>query len=386
MFYLYICAYMEEKQVIKSEYKPGPIDSMIVSTLQSLDRGSFWTKDKILFFKELAYLLKWWVSLFAAIQLIWDTSENYALKEISKTISAFLHRGKSLSYALNRLPDYFDTGDYSLIKTWEMSWELPMILQSLATEYVYIKEMKNKYIGALIYPAILIVVAIVAVFALFLLVLPNIFSIAESFQNLQLPWITRALHSITIFFQTQWKTILWTVAWLSLVGWVFFSTEFWKKSWFTILLNIPMIGKMTKYFYIVKFCRYMKLMMNAGMSYIQTFQLLRDILDIPVYHDMIERILVWLNKWESIYSVLQYETELIPSDVSVMIKVGEETANLSNSLDNVLEMYQEDLNTTIMRSSKIIEPVMLIFVGWIVVVIALGIFWLILQIMAWAGM
>ena len=83
-----------------------------------------------------------------------------------------------------------------------------MILQSLATEYVYIKEMKNKYIGALIYPAILIVVAIVAVFALFLLVLPNIFSIAESFQNLQLTWITRALHSITIFFQTQWKTIL----------------------------------------------------------------------------------------------------------------------------------------------------------------------------------
>ena len=386
MFYLCVCAYMEEKQIVENEYKPGPIDSMIVSTLQSLDRGSFWTKDKILFFKELAYLLKWWISLFAAIQLIWDTSENYALKEIAKTISAFLHRGKSLSYALNRLPDYFDAGDYSLIKTWEMSWELPMILQSLATEYIYIKEMKNKYIGALIYPAILIVVAIVAVFALFLLVLPNIFSIAESFQNLQLPWITRALHSITIFFQTQWKTILWTVAWLSLVGWVFFSTEFWKKSRFTILLNIPMVGKMTKYFYIVKFCRYMKLMMNAGMSYIQTFQLLRDILDIPVYHDMIERILVWLNKWESIYSVLQYETELIPSDVSVMIKVGEETANLSNSLDNVLEMYQEDLNTIIMRSSKIIEPVMLIFVGWIVVVIALGIFWLILQIMAWAGM
>ena len=87
-----------------------------------------------------------------------------------------------------------------------------MILQSLATEYVYVKDMKNKYIGALLYPAILIVVAIVAVFALFLLVLPNIFSIAESFQNLQLPWITRALHDTSIFFQTQWKAILGTVA------------------------------------------------------------------------------------------------------------------------------------------------------------------------------
>lgn len=376
----------EKQQNSKDEYAAGPIDSMIVSTLQSMDRGSFWTKDKILFFKELAYLLKWGISLFAAIKLIWESSENYALQEISRNISAFLNRGKSFSYALNRLPDYFDAGDYSLIKTWEMSWELPLILQSLATEYIYIKDMKNKYVGALIYPAILIVVAIVAVLALFLLVLPNIFSIAESFQNLQLPWITRALQAISVFLQTQWKLIFWVIAWLGLLGGIFFSTEVGKKNRFRVLLSIPMIGRMTKYFYIVKFCRYMKLMMNAGMSYIQTFQLLRDILHIPAYHDMIERVLVGLNKWENIYTVLQYETELIPPDVSIMIKVGEESANLSNSLDNVLDMYEDDLNNIIMRSSKIIEPIMLIFVGWIVVVIALGIFGLILQIMEGSGM
>ena len=376
----------EKQQNSENEYKPGPIDNMIVSTLQSIDRGSFWSKDKILFFKEVAYLLSGWVSLVESMNIIGQSSDNYALKEISRNILAFLRRGKSFSYALNRLPDYFDQGDYTIVKAWEMSGNLPMILQSLATEYVYVRDMKNKYVGALIYPAILIVVAIVAVFALFLLVLPNIFSIAESFQNLQLPWITRALHSTSIFFQTQWKAILGTVAGLGLVGGIFFSTEFGKKTWFSILLNIPLIGKMTKYFYIVKFCRYMKLMMAAWMNYIQTFQLLRDILWIPAYTNMIERVLVGLGKWETIYNTLQYETDLIPSDVSVMIKVGEETANLSNSLDNILKMYEEDLNNIIMRSSKIIEPVMLIFVGWIVVVIALGIFGLILQIMQWAGM
>ncbi len=377
---------VETEEQKTQEYKPGPIDNMIVSTLQSIDRGSFWSKDKILFFKEVAYLLSGGVSLVEAMNIIGQSSDNYALKEISRNILAFIRRGKSFSYALNRLPDYFDQGDYTIVKAGEMSGNLPMILQSLATEYVYVKDMKNKYVGALLYPAILIVVAIVAVFALFLLVLPNIFSIAESFQNLQLPWITRALHDTSIFFQTQWKAILGTVAWLSLVLGVFFSTEFGKKTWFSILLNIPLIGKMTKYFYIVKFCRYMKLMMAAGMNYIQTFQLLRDILWIPAYTNMIERVLVGLGKWETIYNTLQYETDLIPSDVSVMIKVGEETANLSNSLDNVLKMYEDDLNNLISTSSKIIEPVMLIFVGWIVVVIALGIFGLILQIMQWAGM
>jgi len=377
---------MIEKEITEQEYKAGPIDSMIVSTLQSMDRGSFWAKDKILFFKEVAYLLSGWVFLVEAMNIIGQSSDNYALKEISKNILAFLRNGKSFSYSLNRLPDYFDQGDYTIVKAGEMSGNLPMILQSLATEYVYVKDMKNKYIGALLYPAILIVVAIVAVFALFLLVLPNIFSIAESFQNLQLPWITRALHDTSIFFQTQRKTLLWVVAWLGLVGGIFFSTEFGKKSRFSILLNIPLIGKMTKFFYIVKFCRYMKLMMAAGMNYIQTFQLLRDILGIPAYTDMIDRVLVGLGKWETIYTTLQYETDLIPSDVSVMIKVGEETANLSNSLDNVLKMYEEDLNNLISTSSKIIEPVMLIFVWWIVVVIALWIFGLILQIMQGAGM
>ncbi len=377
---------MEEKEITAQEYKPGPIDGMIVSTLQSMDRGSFWTKDKILFFKELAYLLNGGVSLVDSMNIIGDSSDNYALKEISRNILAFLRKGKSFSYALNRLPDYFDQGDYTIVKAGEMSGNLPMILQSLSNEYVYIKEMKNKYIWALMYPMILVVISIVAVFALFLLVLPGIFSIATSFQNLELPWITRALHDTSVFFQTQRKLMLGIIAWLWLFGGVFFSTDLGKKTRFNILLWIPLIGKMTKYFYLVKFCRYTKLMMAAGMNYLQTFSLLRDILGISAYQNMIERVVTGLNKWETIYSTLQYETDLIPSDVAVMIKVGEETANLSNSLDNVLKMYEEDLNVLIGRSSKIIEPIMLVGVWGVILVIALGIFGLILQIMEGAGL
>ncbi len=376
---------MQESQD-QEEYKAGPIDGMIVTTLQSIDKSSFGTKDKILFFKELAYLLGGGVSFMQALELIWGTSTNYAIKEIAKTISSFVHQGKSLSYALNRLPDYFDQGDYSIVKAGEASGNLPQVLTSLAQEYVYTKDIKDKYIGALIYPTMLIVIAIVAVFGLFLLVLPNIFSIATSFTGLKLPWITQMLRDMTTFFQNQRKLLLGILVWLSLVGGVFFSSDAGKKSRFQILLNIPLVGKMTKYFYLVRRCRYMKLLLNSGLSYVQTFKLLRDILGIPAYQDMISRVLDGLTKGDTIYNSLKDETDLIPADVSVMIKVGEETANLSNSLDNVLHMYESDLNNLISRLAKVIEPIMLIFVWWIVVVIALGIFWLILQIMQWAGM
>lgn len=361
------------------------IDIGIIRFLQSLDKGNFGTKDKILFFKELSYLLNGGVSLVEAMRIIGTSSDNYALKEIGKDISKFLHAGKPLSYALNRLPNYFDEWDYNVIRAWEASGELPSILKSLSEEYVFMSDIKNKYVGALIYPLILIIIAVVAVVTLFWFVLPNIFSIAADFDTVKLPWITQVLKDMSDFLRTQWGAILGVIWWMSLILSVFFSTESGKKTWFSIILNIPLIGTMTKYFYLVKRCRYMKLMLWAGLNYLQTFQLLRAILWIPAYQDMLERVLWWLQRWESIYSSLKDETELMPSDVSVMIKVGEESANLQNSIDNVLTMYEGELNILISRLAKVIEPIMLIFIWGIVVVIAFWIFWLILQIMEGVG-
>lgn len=188
------------------------------------------------------------------------------------------------------------------------------------------------------------------------------------------------------FMKTQRKGILSAIGWVWLILSIFFSTESGKKTWFNMLLNIPLIGKMTKYFYVVKRCRYMKLLLWAWMNYIQTFTLLRAILGIPAYQDMLDRIISWLQRWENIFDWLKDETDLIPSDVSVMIKVWEESANLKNSIDNVLTMYEGELNNLINRLSKVIEPIMLIFIWWVIVFIAFAIFWLILQIMEGVGL
>ena len=130
----------------------------------------------------------------------------------------------------------------------------------------------------------------------------------------------------------------------------------------------------------------MKLLLSSGLNYLQTFQLLKEILWIPAYQEMIQHIIDGLNKGETIYAWLENATDLIPSDVAVMVKVGEETANLPVSLDNVLQMYEGDLNILIERLAKVIEPIMLIFIWWVVVVIALGVFGLILQIMQGSGL
>ena len=119
------------------------------------------------------------------------------------------------------------------------------------------------------------------------------------------------------------------------------------------------------------------------MNYVETFKTLRDVLRISMYQSMIERVLAGLQKWETINSSIKHESELIPSNAVVLIRVWEETANLQNSLGNILTIYKEELDSTIDRLSKVIEPIMLVFIWALVAIIATWVFWIIYQLMEW---
>lgn len=127
------------------------------------------------------------------------------------------------------------------------------------------------------------------------------------------------------------------------------------------MMSLPLVGKMTKTYYRIKWARYMKLMIGAGLDYVQTFRLLRGVLAIPAYQEMIEKVMAGLQIGKTIYDALKEETDLIYPNAAVMIKVGEETAHLEDSMGNIIAMYQEELDNSITQFSKILEPVILIF-------------------------
>jgi type II secretory pathway component PulF len=161
------------KNIFKTnQHKKHFLDESIKSFLQSNDKSNFSGKEKILFYKELVYMMKGGVSLMEAMQIILTSSENFAIKTVAKEIAYYLRKGQSLSYAISRLPEYFDEGDAAIIKTGEATGNLPIVLQSLADEYTYLREIQQKYIGAMIYPCALIVISFVAVIYLFAFVLP----------------------------------------------------------------------------------------------------------------------------------------------------------------------------------------------------------------------
>lgn len=364
--------------------KKSFMDKIIESVLDSSDKTTFSGKDKILFYKELVYMMRWWVSLMETMKTIYETSDNAAVRRVAKDISRYLDNGKELSYAISRLPEYFDEWDASIIKTWEVSWNLPNVLQSLAEEYAYLSEIKQKYIWAMIYPVSLIIISIVAVIYLFGFVLPDIFDTLSSSVT-EMPYITMILKNFSDFIVNYRKyiAIFGILAILLII--TYSATESWKKRMYRTLVGLPIVGNMTKSYYLIKWARYMKLMVGSGMDYVDTFRLLRDVLRIPLYQSMIEQVLADITLWKSLYEPISQHRDIVPANVSALLKVWEETANLENALQNIIDIYQEELDNSIKNFSKAIEPFILIFVWWIVLLIALGVFNLIFAVMdsAW---
>lgn len=357
------------------------IDNLIKQFIINSDKRSFGVKEKILLFKELGNLLKGGIGIAEGLAIIGENSDNYAIQEITSTLHEHITQGKSLSVSIAKYPQYFDETDIATIQSGESSGNLDDILMMIGAEYSYINTLKQKFIGALTYPSILIIVAIGAVIALFMFILPSIFEMAEQFNADELPTVTKVLKSFSDFLATNGLQVWIAILFAIFAGFVFTSTEIGQKKLYELLFEIPILGKMIKAYYLIRFSRYTKMLLESGINYRTIFKMLKNVISHPIFRPIFDKTIAGLDTGKTIYDSLKDDTILIPNSVAALIKVGEQTATLPHTFDTIIGIYEEELDNYINNLSKLIEPIMLVFIGGIVVLISLGVFGVILNIM-----
>lgn len=343
----------------------------------------FTLKDKIFFLKELSYLLWWWVSIPVALKTIKDNTENETIKSICDQIFSLIKKWETLSRSLVVLDKYFTEWDVKIISSWESIWELPKVLKQLALEYENLYMIRTKYITAMIYPAILLFIIVLALIIIFKLILPWFLNIVASFPNTQLPESTKLLFKINHFVSNNWWLIwIFSIIILAII-WLFLSTEEWTRFLSNILIRIPIIWNIFRLYYVVYFLRYFTLLIYSWLPITKVFLHLKWVMKNPIYKDMCDDILINLNKWESFIPVMKKYNNIIPTDVIVLLKVWEETANLEESSKNAIWLYEEEFNKIVDNLSKIIEPIMIVFIWWIIWFVAISIFWVLMSVLDW---
>lgn len=350
------------------------LDRYIDKYLKERELGYFSIKQKVFLFRELSFLIEGWVSIVDAVLIIKSGTDKWSIKKICDEMYNALNKGETLSYSMGELPRYFNQGDNNIIRSGEESWELTRVLKYLADEYEFIHNIKSKYVSAMIYPSLLFTIAILAVFLLFTNILPGIFDIIVQFDGVQIPPETKAMMIFSSFLQ---KNTIKLILWVFIVGFIWtivFSTNDGKRFLDEHIFHLPLVGKLTQYYDMVKFMRYMRLLMEAGMNFLDVFIFLKDIMPNMSYKEAIDDIIWAINRWETIWATLEKYTHFIAKDVVALLKVGEETASFESALTNAIRMYEDEFQKVLEWVSKAIEPMLIVFIGWVVAMVAVSVF------------
>lgn len=350
------------------------IDKEIDKFLRERELGYFSIRQKVFLFRELAYLIEGWVAIADAVIIVKGSTDKWSVKKICDEMFEALNKWETLSYSLSGLPRYFNDGDVNIIKSGEESWEMTHVLKYLAEEYEFMHKIKSKYISSMIYPVLLFLIAILAVYLLFTKILPGIFDMVTWFGDINLPPTTKFLIWVTNFLTAHSTNLIVGIILTWLAGGIFFSTEGGKRLLDQYIFQLPLIGKVTQYYDMLKFMRYMRLLMQSWMNFLEVFIFLKDIMGNSSYKIMIEDIIAAINRWERIWSVLEKYTDFVARDVVALLKVWEETASFDKTLNNAIRMYEDEFQKVIDGVSKIIEPVLIVFIWLIVAMVALSVF------------
>ena len=321
--------------------------------------------------KQFAILLKSAVDINDALRAIADQVENKELRFIYIRIRELVTEGKSLSEAHAQFPKVFSSIYTNMLGAAEKAGALPLVMQRLCDFIYYQIEIRKKIVGALSYPAMMVTMAIVVVFYLFVKILPQM---TKSFTSLKvvLPWYTILMNQISAWMQAWWPVCL-----ASIVGIILFLISWSKTKKGTekidlFLFTAPIVGPLTQKITVSRFTKTLSTILASGVRIVEALQLTRKVVGNTVMERALDEALVKIQDGDKLATALE-KTGRFPVMVIHMMKTGEKTGKMEDMLVNIAEVYDEDVNTQITATTKLIEPAMMMFMAGVVFMMVMAV-------------
>ncbi|MBL7107021.1 MAG: type II secretion system F family protein [Phycisphaerae bacterium] len=331
--------------------------------------------DLILFTTQLSVMLDSGVVLSDALEAIAEQSEEEKFRHVVEDISESVKQGENFSRALTVYPRIFDAMFVSMVKASEASGRMPQMLNVLSDYLSFEDETKKKIKGALTYPMIMAVMAVVATGTLMFFVLPRFIKIYEARQA-ALPKLTQIIVSISSFTRNP-KAMTLFVTFLIVAGFALYSwlnTTNGRKKIDYLKIKTPVLGTMFKDMIIARSLRIMATMLNTGVNVIDTLEIMRGASDNyyfqKLWENCIKKIKDGYQLSDSISKVAGID--LIYPGVAKMLKAGEKSGKIGQVSDKISSYYEKKLQGSIKSAMTLIEPVMITILGSIIGTIAIA--------------
>lgn len=327
--------------------------------------------------RQLATLIGAGFPLVSALEALMAQFPSPSLKKMVAKIKDAVVEGTSFADALNGFPSVFSSVYVNMVRVGETSGTLEIILNRLAEITEKQEELKSRVVTAMIYPLLIMMVGVLIMIFLFIYVIPNITSIFKDI-NQELPLPTQVLIGTSDFFKSYWW-ILFILA----VG-MFIGIRALRKSakgryWMDKNFHIlPMVGPISNKLATARFARTLGSLLDNGVSMLPAMDIVKNVVGNVHIAEIIENANVDVGKGQPLHKSLD-AANVFPPIAIQMIMVGEQSGNLEEMLNKVGDIFEKEVETSIMRLTALLEPIMVLIMAGMVLFIILSIFLPILE-------
>jgi type IV pilus assembly protein PilC len=356
----------------KQSGKTGSRQENILKRIQSfrIEFGPS-NKDILNFTNQLAIMVRAGISIQDSLELIAAQLESRKFVAIIADLKDKIEAGRSFSQSLAEHPQVFSNLYINMVAAAEASGSLSSMLQKLAEYLDQEAETRSQIKGAMVYPIIIAVMAVLVTIFLLCFVLPRFTAIFAGKEHL-LPRPTKILMASSVFLRSYWIFILLGVGAMVTGFWYFIGTNTGRLWWDKTKLVLPLVKTLCRSLYITRNLHTMGVLTRAGVPILNTISITSQISGNVLFRDM------WLGVYQQVRqgkkiapSLLRYK--LLPSNVVQMIRTGEDSGTLSDVLKDVSDYYARELKTVIKTTVSMIEPIMIVLMGILVGFIAMSI-------------
>ncbi|WP_225410654.1 type II secretion system inner membrane protein GspF [Stigmatella hybrida] len=346
--------------------------------LRKVARGRVTTEDIAITTRQLATLLSAGVTLVESLTALVDQVEKERFKRILSDIKQRVNEGSSLADALGQHQKVFGSLYVNMVRAGEASGALDTVLQRLADFTEGQAKLRQKIVGTMLYPAIMLVVGGGILVLLMTIVVPKVTKIFET-MNATLPFTTRVLIAVSNFLQNWWFLIFPTLG-LGIFGLVaFLRSPRGKPIWDRFALKAPVFGSLVRLLAISRFARTLATLLKSGVPLLAAMDIVKAVITNSVLSDVVEKARDAIREGESIANPLKRSGEFPPL-VYHMVAIGERSGQLEEMLFSVADSYETQVDVRIGALTSLLEPILIVFMGAVIAFVAFSILMPILQV------
>ena len=329
------------------------------------------SRDFMVFCRQFATMLQAGIPVLQILKILAQQSENEALREKLREITVDVERGSDLAGAMKKHGDFFPRIIVSMVETGEAGGILDTIMERLADHFQRQHDLEAKIRSATIYPAVVTVLAVLVLLLMIFFVLPRFAEMLDP-MGVEMPLITRVIMALADLFIRFWYLALGLLALLAFLLGRYLKTERGRAVFDRLRLNLPIFGPLYIKMITARFTRTLATLLASGVALLSALELVEKVIDNRVLSGVLAETAQAIRRGQNIFVPLA-ESAIFPPMMVEMVHVGEESGTLDEMLSRSADFYEAEVTYFLDRLAAIIEPVLLIAVGFIVALLLISI-------------